>query len=102
MKTFFYIIVILLLFFSCSTDNKVKLNLSKEKECKIIQLSFKRFTEMNRGVQLKDIDKYCFDIIILDNKEIHVYISPKAMMLGGDGKIIYDSNMNMIYEQYGE
>lgn len=51
---------------------------------------------------MKDIDKYCFDITILDNKEIHVYISPKAMMLGGDGKIIYDSNMNMIYEQYGE
>lgn len=102
MKKFFYIIGILLLFFSCSTDNKIKLNLSKEKECKLIQLSFKRFTEMNRDISLEDIDEYCFDITIVDNKEIHVYISPKAMMLGGDGKIIYDSNMNMIYEQYGE
>lgn len=102
MRKKFYIIGILLLFFSCCTCNKIKLNLSKEQECKIIQLSFKRFAEMNRDVSLKDIDKYCFDITIFDDREIHIYISPKAIMLGGDGKIIYDSDMNIISEQYGE
>ncbi|UTC66237.1 MULTISPECIES: hypothetical protein [unclassified Treponema] len=102
MKKLFYLICILLLLFSCSTNNKIKLNLSTEKEHKIMVLSFKRFAEMNSDVKLDDIDKYCFDINMLDNKNIYVYISPKDIILGGDAKIMYDNNFDIIFEQYGE